>query len=274
MSCGGSAEDAAAAGSVEDSAAIAAEQSAAAVQRILGAKSKAEILLLPEQRKPLDKVPKKERRSKLVRIHDAREGGAVDGCEEEVHALLRTMLGIPRDVKHPRNSSDATTAFHDKHPMLLSDIHRIENKYLDDECKEFRKRHGLGNVYRIVYHGTKYPAVDLIAEQGFAFGQRQVWGLGLYTAPEIWDAFFYSSPHDDGHQLAIVCEFFEGGSTVQAAQDKQSFGYDQYNQRVFTAQDPKGKMLIAAKAEQVRNFLCIFSDCARKWSLYTACGVC
>lgn len=235
-----------------------ATSSSVAVMRMLGTKSKPAPLLMSDQRTSLRKMPKTARDSTFVCIKSWIEEG---GClyEDELLLLIRTILCIPHDVQQPSTSEEAKTMFEDKYPMQMLCIHRIENKKLDDKCEESRLWHGLGNERRFVYHGTKVTALDEIAEQGFSGGMRQMWGGGIYTALDLMSALSYAMPDGFGRQFAIMCEFYEGNSKVFGARGVHGFGYDLDNKRVFTAQDPSGKMLIAAESAQVCFYIYIFS---------------
>lgn len=239
-----------------EKAVLAGTGSAAGLQRLSGAKRDGAVLLSPSYRKALRHVSRANRKSNSINIHrmdfeNLQTEGAVKGCEAELLALVRTLLKTPEQQAYPDTSKKAIALLETRYGICVAGVARVENKELDEHHAEIRKKLGVGEKYRMVYHGTRIGAVESIQEHGFAFGPRQVWGVGIYTAPEWFDALFYAQCDQQGYQYFYMCEFYEGDIKVHGDRNSQGFGYGLDDKRVYTAQDPDGKMYIASYSAQV-----------------------
>jgi hypothetical protein len=105
---------------------------------------------------------------------------------------------------------------------------------------------------RTVYHGTSESGAPLIASVGFkgAACRRALWGKGIYTSPNIWEALAYAPPHSNVRQVIIVVQLTQGPTAV-GSPNQIDFGVDGDCSEVLTLTNPAATILCHAKENQL-----------------------
>jgi hypothetical protein len=80
---------------------------------------------------------------------------------------------------------------------------------------------------RTVYHGTTEAGSSLIATVGFrgAACRRAMFGKGIYTSPNVWEALAYAKPFSSTKQVFFAVELLQGPTAI-GSQDQLDFGVD------------------------------------------------
>ncbi len=105
---------------------------------------------------------------------------------------------------------------------------------------------------RTVYHGTSEAGSSLIAAVGFrgAACRRAMFGKGIYTSPNIWEALAYAKPFSNAKQVFFTVELIQG-PTALGSQDQLDFGLDDDGHEVLTLTNPGATILCHAKENQL-----------------------
>jgi hypothetical protein len=105
---------------------------------------------------------------------------------------------------------------------------------------------------RTVYHGTSEAGSSLIGTVGFrgAACRRAMFGKGIYTSPNVWEALAYAKPFASTKQVFFVVELLQG-PTALGSQDQLDFGVDSEGREVLTLTNPAATILCHAKENQL-----------------------
>jgi hypothetical protein len=130
---------------------------------------------------------------------------------------------------------------------------------------------------RTVYHGTSEAGSSLIATVGFrgAACRRALFGKGIYTSTNVWEALAYAKPFSNTKQVFFAVELLQG-PTAFGSQDQLDFGVDNEGREVLTLTNPAATILCHSKENQLlatyritvrfmveRNFLKRNHDCVK-----------
>ncbi len=110
--------------------------------------------------------------------------------------------------------------------QLIDDIEKQSNFRLEEVVRvmnktQYRMHRAFAENYnvettRTTYHGTSIATSTLITATGFkgAACQRGLFGRGVYSAPDVWQALSYATPSSDARQIVFAVDFLQGPSAT------------------------------------------------------------
>ena len=103
-----------------------------------------------------------------------------------------------------------------------------------------------------VYHGTTGPAAQSICNTGFrgGFCKRGMFGKGVYSTRNVWEALAYAAPDELGNQTFLVA-YLARGPTALGSIDQTDFGMTPEGKEINTLTSPSGTILCAQYENQL-----------------------
>ena len=136
--------------------------------------------------------------------------------------------------------------------VQVTKIESVINKAQWNMHQMFAKSYNIQDKARQNYHGTKNPKyADEIAQHGFrgALCERRIWGKGIYSSSNPWEALSYCDVDENIFKLLIL-DVHVGPHTV-GWQDRVDFGKDANGNAILTLTNPIGTIFCSMKEPQL-----------------------
>jgi hypothetical protein len=186
-------------------------------------------------------------------IFDSSASLSVQLHEEEICRVLG--LSFPflfyAEGSDMRTSRELLQEVEERSNFTVHEIVCVMNK------NQYRMHRALAETYgidtsRTTFHGTAPATAALITSTGFkgAACQRALYGKGVYSSPDIWEALGYATPTSEAHQIVFVVDYLQGPH-AKGVKDQIDFGVDCNGNEILTLTNPEESILCASKENQL-----------------------
>lgn len=172
-----------------------------------------------------------------------------DLCRELHNAFPKCLENQNPDNLHCSKDLMQQIAFSSNFEVIQ--VARVMNR------PHYRMQQAFSENYNVherstVYHGTSEAGSSLIATVGFrgAACRRAMFGKGIYTSPNVWEALAYAKPFSNVKQVVFAVELLQGPSAL-GSQDQLDFGVDSDGREILTLTNPTATILCHAKENQL-----------------------
>ncbi len=193
-------------------------------------------------------------RSETV-LFDVHAGGAASHEHDaelcrELGAAFAGVLGY-QDTQDSRASHELLRAIADNTNYEVERVVRVMNRQHYQMQRAFAENYAI-HAPRKVFHGTSEAGAGLISAVGFkgAASRRAMFGRGVYTSPDVWNALAYAKPHTTSRQEVVAAVLLQG-PTALGRPDQIDFGVDADGSEILTLTNADGSILCAAKENQL-----------------------
>jgi hypothetical protein len=150
-----------------------------------------------------------------------------------------------------RSSSELLNEIQERSNFAVEQLVCVMNKNQYKMHRAFAETYGV-QTSRTTFHGTSPATATLITATGFkgAACQRALYGKGVYSSPDIWEALGYATPTSDAHQIVFVVDYLQGPH-ARGVKDQIDFGLDCNGNEILTLTNPEESILCASKENQL-----------------------
>jgi hypothetical protein len=173
--------------------------------------------------------------------------------EAEICRVLGTSFPflLYQEGSDLRSSRELLLDIQEHSNFALEEIVRVMNKTQYTMHRAFAESYGV-DTSRTTFHGTSLAAAALITSTGFkgAASQRALFGKGVYSSPDVWEALAYATPTSEAHQIVFVVDYLQGPH-AEGVKDQIDFGVDHNGREILTLTNPEETILCASKEYQL-----------------------
>lgn len=177
-------------------------------------------------------------------------GMTVKSCGPEGKWVL---MKIFKDLMDPSlmQGGQVLDRIRERTAYTITGINSLQNAPRAGMWDAFQKVYKVEEM-RTVYHGTNASAAKIICEDGFrgACSRRGLYGNGIYTSSNIFEALTYAEPSVDGTQTFLVVDLLQG-PTVRGALNMVDFGTNEHGKKILTTTCPKNTIFCASHEDQL-----------------------